>query len=105
MPVFRKSFNTILEVLYKMEAEEKIKLQSELHTLEPDEMIRHGIKYLGSFHAVWPLKFGQNDNIVAKNPMLVFYYHNRMSGFHIEDKISWDMEGIHAAQDRIQESA
>jgi glycerol-3-phosphate O-acyltransferase len=104
MPVFKKTFMTILDILRNMESEDMIRMQSELHTLEPDEMIRHGIKYLGSFHAVWPLKFGQHDNIVAKNPMLVFYYHNRLSGFHIEEKISWDMEAIHAAQDRIQQS-
>jgi glycerol-3-phosphate O-acyltransferase len=67
-------------------------------------MIRNGVKYLGSFHAVWPLKFGDKDNIIAKNPMLVFYYHNRLSGFHIEDRITWDMDSIHQAQDRLQES-
>ena len=104
MNVFRKTYLTILGILKDMEANKLIRLQDELHTLEPDEMIRNGVKYLGSFHAVWPLKFGDKDNIIAKNPMLVFYYHNRLSGFHIEDRITWDMDSIHQAQDRLQES-
>jgi len=104
MNVFRKTYLTILGILKDMEANKMIRLQDELHTLEPDEMIRNGVKYLGSFHAVWPLKFGEKDNIIAKNPMLVFYYHNRLSGYHIEDRITWDMDSIHQAQDRLQES-
>jgi glycerol-3-phosphate O-acyltransferase len=104
MHVFRKTFLTILDILKEMESHKMIRLQDELHTLAPDDMIRNGVKYLGSFHAVWPLKFGDKDNIIAKNPMLVFYYHNRLSGFQIEDRITWDMESIHHAQDRLQES-
>ena len=104
MPLFRKTYLTILDVLKDMEAHQQIRLQDELHQLEPDEMIRNGVKYLGSFHAVWPLKFGTKDNIIARNPMLVYYYHNRLSGFHIEERISWDMDSIHQAQDRLQES-
>lgn len=104
LPLFRKTFTTFLEVLKQMEADHKIKLQSELHTSEVDDMIRHGVKYLGSFHAVWPLKFGHKENAIAQNPMLVYYYHNRLSGYHLEDMITWDMDSIHHAQDQLQES-
>lgn len=105
MPLYRKTYQSILNVLKQMESENQIRLQFELQTLSIDDMIKHGVKYLGSFHAVWPLKFGDQDTIIAKNPMLVFYYHNRLSGFHLEDKITWDMEGIHQAQDKLQEPA
>jgi glycerol-3-phosphate O-acyltransferase len=66
-------------------------------------MIRHGIKYLGSFHAIWPLKYGQEDDIVARNPMLLYYYHNRLSGFHLEDAIQWDQESVLQAQERLHQ--
>lgn len=104
MPLFRKTFVHILDILKGMERDHKIQIQSELHVLETDEAIRHGVKYLGSFHAIWPLKFGQKDNIVAKNPMLLYYYHNRLSGFHLEEKITWDMDSIHQAQHLLQEA-
>jgi glycerol-3-phosphate O-acyltransferase len=104
MPLFRKTFVTFLDLLKKMERDHKILMQSELHSFDTDESIRHGIKYLGSFHAVWPLKIGQKDNVIARNPMLVFYYHNRLSGYHLEDMISWDMGTILQAQLRLQET-
>ena len=104
MPLFRKTFSSILDLLKQMELDNKIRLQAELHSLSLDDMIRNGVKYLGSFHAVWPLKFGQKDTIIAKNPMLVYYYHNRLSGFDLEQMIPWDMESIHQAQDHLHES-
>ncbi len=104
MPLFRHTFSNILNILKEMEKEQKIRLQSELIVLDTDAAIRHGVKYLGSFHAVWPLKFGHRDDIVARNPMLLYYYHNRLSGFHIEERIAWDMEQIHQAQQALQES-
>lgn len=104
MPLFKKTFSNLLEVLKKMEQENKIRLQDELHTLSLDEIIKNGVRYLGSFHAVWPLKFGTKDNIIAKNPMLVYYYHNRLSGYDLEELISWDMESVHQAQEHLHES-
>lgn len=102
--LYKETFEKILAILRKMEKEGKIKLQKELHTLEVDEIIRSGIKYLGTFHAVLPLKFGNKDNILPKNPMLVYYYQNRLSGFGIEDQINWDSYKIHQAQEKIQET-
>jgi len=103
MPLFRKTFSTLLDLLKQMEREDKIRLQDELHTLSLDDIIKNGVKYLGSFHAVWPLKFGNKDNIIAKNPMLVYYYHNRLSGFGLEEMISWDMNSVHQAQEHLHE--
>jgi glycerol-3-phosphate O-acyltransferase len=104
MPLFKKTFSNLLDVLKKMEQENKIRLQDELHTLTLDEMIKNGVRYLGSFHAVWPLKFGTKDNIIAKNPMLVYYYHNRLSGYGLEEMISWDMNSVHQAQENLHEA-
>ncbi len=104
MPLFKKTFSNLLDVLKKMELENKIRLQDELHTLSLDEMIKNGVRYLGSFHAVWPLKFGTKDNIIAKNPMLVYYYHNRLSGYGLEEMITWDMNSVHQAQENLHEA-
>ena len=101
--LFKETFGKFLNILKQMEKEGNIRLQSELYHLEIDDIIKHGIKHLGTFHAVLPLKFGNKGNILAKNPMLVYYYHNRLSGFHIEDKITWDQEKIHQAQENFQE--
>ena len=104
LPFFTATFSKYLEKLKVMEKAGQLKLQEELHTFTLEEMIQHGIKYLGSFHAVWPLKFGHHDDIVARNPMLVYYYHNRLTGFHLEDSITWDMESVLQAQTRLQQT-
>jgi glycerol-3-phosphate O-acyltransferase len=104
MPLFRNTFSLFLEELKKREKAGEIKLQQEFHTDDIDACIQHGIKYLGSFHAIWPLKLGQHDDVIAKNPMLVYYYHNRLSGFHLEDAIHWDQEKVIQAQDRLQQT-
>lgn len=101
--VFRETYEKILTILKQMEKEGKIKLQTELHTLALDEIIKSGIKYLGTFHAVLPLKFGNKNNIILRNPLLVYYYHNRLSGFEVEDMIPWDQNLIQQAQENLQE--
>ncbi len=103
LPLFKETFNKFLVILKEMEKNGEIRLQTELHTLSPEDIIRHGIKHLGTFHAILPLKFGNRENILPKNPSLVYYYHNRLSGYHIEDMIVWDQEKIHEAQEKLQE--
>lgn len=103
--VFKQSFIKILDLLKQMEAKNKIRLQEELHSLQVDDVIHHGIKYLGSFHAVWPLKVDKKQsNIMATNPQLLYYYHNRLSGFQLEDNIEWDTRSIQMAIDSLQEA-
>ena len=104
MTLFRNTFSLFLEELKKKENAGELKLQEELHTLDIDASIQHGIKYLGAFHAIWPLKLGQNDDVIARNPMLVYYYHNRLCGFHLEEAIHWDQEKVLQAQDRLQQA-
>ena len=104
LPLFKNTFQMFLLKLKEMEKQDKIRLQEELHTDTLEAMIEHGIKYLGSFHAVWPLKFGTKDDIVARNPMLVYYYHNRLTGFALEDSISWDLDSVMQAQNRLQQA-
>jgi glycerol-3-phosphate O-acyltransferase len=102
-PLYKETFEKILNILRKMEKEGKIRMQSELHTLSLDDSIKHGIKHLGTFHAVLPLKYSSSNSILLKNPMLVYYYQNRLSGFHIEEKIPWNQDSIHTAQENMQE--
>lgn len=103
LPLFTETFHKFLEVLKEMEKNCEIRLQTELHTLPLEESIKHGIKHLGTFHAVIPIKFGHHENILPKNPSLVYYYHNRLSGYHVEDMIKWDQEKIHEAQEKLEE--
>lgn len=102
LPLFTETFEKFLDILKKMEKRGEIRLQNELHSLPLEESIRNGVKFLGTFHAIIPLKFGNKENILPKNPSLVYYYHNRLSGYHIEDMIIWDQTKIHEAQENLE---
>jgi glycerol-3-phosphate O-acyltransferase len=85
---YKEAFAGYLEKLHEMAGSGKLHLQEELMQMDIDDIIRHGLRFLGSFHPVVPLKLNTKENvIVARNPMLVYYYHNRLSGFDLERNI------------------
>jgi glycerol-3-phosphate O-acyltransferase len=103
MPLFRSAFSRYLETLKEMERAGQIKLQTELHTMPLDTAIRHGIKHVGAFHALWPLKIREKDDVVVvQNPTLTYYYHNRLNGFQLEEAITWDQGLLQQAQEKLQ---
>lgn len=95
MNLFRDVFTDFLNYLKEWERQGHIQLQKELHEWAIDDIIRHGIKNLGAFHAVKPIRIGQDGGLQVKNIKLVYYYQNRLSGFELEEKITWDNERIH----------
>lgn len=97
MPLYREVLESMAGKLREMESAGEIKLQEEVRTGQVDEIIRHGIRNLGAFHAIKPLKETGDGMLMARHPKLVFYYHNRLTGFGLDEKIHWDMERIHQA--------
>jgi len=53
-----------------------------------DEVIEHGIKNLGAYHNERPLTINEEGLLTSKNMNLLFYYHNRLTGFEFERHIS-----------------
>ncbi len=53
-----------------------------------DEVIEHGIRNLGAYHNKRPLKINEKGLLTSENMNLLFYYHNRLSGFEFEQHIS-----------------
>lgn len=95
MPLFRDVMDDFMTVLREMERTGVLQLQEEVRQGTPDLVIRHGLKNLGAFHAIKPLKTTPEGSLTARNPRLVYYYHNRLNGFGLENKITWDVERIH----------
>lgn len=55
----------------------------------PEEIVRHGIRNLGVYHVDKPLKFNKKGDIVSDSFHLLFFYHNRLSTFGLEQCIEW----------------
>lgn len=102
--LFEDTFLRILHLLKDLEADKKLLLQDVLHTERLEDMIQHGVKNLGAFHAIKPLKFTSKGELIAKNSKLLFYYQNRLTGFELEEKLVMDSELLQDAIERMQVS-
>ena len=52
---------------------------------EIDDVIRHGIKYVGMYHAKRPLMRTKDGNITSEDLTLLYYYHNRLNGYGLDN--------------------
>ncbi|MFY8010463.1 MAG: 1-acyl-sn-glycerol-3-phosphate acyltransferase [Saprospiraceae bacterium] len=49
-----------------------------------DELIADGIKHLGTFHIKKPLKRNTSGEVISENLYLLYFYHNRLTGYGLE---------------------
>ncbi len=53
-------------------------------TDDMDEMIRHGLKNIGMYHAVIPVVRTKSKDIKVQRMKLLYFYHNRLVGYGLE---------------------
>lgn len=53
-----------------------------------DEVIQHGIKNLGAYHKGKLLTINKEGYVTSENVALLMFYHNRLTGFELENVIS-----------------
>ncbi|MFT7606506.1 MAG: glycerol-3-phosphate O-acyltransferase, partial [Saprospiraceae bacterium] len=81
----------VIEVLKKklieMEKREDIKLSKNIHG-DTMELIKHGVKNVGNFHPLNPLKFNKEGDLVSEDFNTLYYYHNRLENYNLSKTIS-----------------
>lgn len=81
--VFRERFVAFLEALKtKCEAGE-VGLADHLNR-DIDEVINHGVRNVGMYHAVRPMVKTKSGDIRVQNMNVLYYYHNRLIGYELE---------------------
>lgn len=73
--------------LKELRTKGKVKLSKEFD-LSIEDIIAHGIKHSGTYHNAQPIIVKENGNIGSESLRLLYYYHNRMLGYHIENRLS-----------------
>lgn len=76
------------EALRTMAQNGEIKLSEEIYW-EPEELIRDGIKHLGTYHVLKVLKYNKQGAVISQSFKLLYYYHNRLENYGLEKKINW----------------
>lgn len=74
--------------LLTMEAQEEIRLSKQIHW-SIDELLKDGIQHLGNFHVKNPLYYDKQGRIISDSFKVLFYYHNRLDNYELEQYIEW----------------
>lgn len=76
------------QVLIDHERRGKIKLSRQIkYTAE--EVLRNGVRNLGTYHVNKPLVFDKKDRLISQDFKLLYFYHNRLANYHFDEFISW----------------
>lgn len=70
--------------LIELKNQEKIQLSTHITEENIDHIIKHGLKNLGVYHSTLPLKKKDKTTIITQNIKLLYFYHNRLSGYKLE---------------------
>jgi len=84
-----KVIKKMLTLLKRLEQQGKVKL-SETLSLSRHEVINDGIMNLGLYHPQKVLKKNKKDNYVSENFRLLYFYHNRLDSYGLQDAVNWD---------------
>ncbi|MCS6972944.1 MAG: 1-acyl-sn-glycerol-3-phosphate acyltransferase [Cyclobacteriaceae bacterium] len=80
---FRKACKRVRKHIYRLKEEGKINHATHLKG-KIDLVIRHGMENVGIFHLKRPLLFNKEGNIITQDLSLLYYYHNRLTGYDLE---------------------
>lgn len=84
--VFNKVFNQLLQQVHSLHNEGKVGISPYL-TGDPEEIISHGLKNVGMYHSKRPLVRLKNGDLTTEDLNLLFYYHNRLVGYNLEEYV------------------
>jgi len=83
---FIHSILSVMERLRTMVSEKKILLAPHLEK-SVDEIIHHGMENLGAYHNKQPLTYVPNESIGTEHLNLLYFYHNRLEGYGLEEYV------------------
>ena len=74
--------------LYDLELSGDIKLQESI-SADIEKLVKTGIRELGTYHGDRPLKIDKNGNVVSEDFKVLYYYHNRLDSYQLENAVEW----------------
>jgi len=80
---FNAVFNRLLKQVHELYNNGEVGISPYLNA-QPDEIIEHGLKNVGMYHAKRPLIRNEDGDLTTQDLNLLFYYHNRLVGYNLE---------------------
>jgi len=79
----------VLKILNTLKDEGKLQLSVTVSHGNVKKIIDLGINNMEIYHAFAPLQRNENGHYISPNLKLLYYYHNRMLGYSVEENIRW----------------
>jgi glycerol-3-phosphate O-acyltransferase len=89
--VLKETVQQLQSRLFAMESAGEIKLSDQIRW-DSEALIRDGIFKLGNFHVSKPLKYNKKGQIISDNFIYLYYYHNRMENYGLDQYIKLEKE-------------
>lgn len=83
---FRETFKRVRKKIYELKDQNKVYHATHLKG-KVDQVIKLGIENVGIFHLKRPLLKNKKGNIITKDLTVLYYYHNRLVGYDLEQYI------------------
>ena len=83
---FVVNFEKLLKKVHKMYNKGKVSISPAL-TGDPEVIIKTGLKNVGMYHAKRPLVCNKQGDLTTQDINLLFYYHNRLVGYNLEQYV------------------
>jgi glycerol-3-phosphate O-acyltransferase len=83
---FRETFKRVRKKIYELKDQNKVYYATHLKG-KVDQVIKLGIENVGIFHLKRPLLKNKKGNIITKDLTVLYYYHNRLVGYDLEQYI------------------
>ncbi len=83
---FRDTFKRVRKRIYELNDEGKVYFATHLKG-KVDNVLKTGIENVGVFHLKRPLLLNKKGNIITKDLTVLYYYHNRLVGYDLEQFI------------------
>lgn len=80
---FKETFKRVRKKIYELKEEDKINYATHFKG-KADEVIKHGLDNVGTFHLKRPLLKNKKGNIITHDLTVLYYYHNRLTGYDLE---------------------
>ncbi len=80
---FKANCNRVLDCIIQLTENGKINMAPHLHN-DMDTIIKHGLDNVGMYHAKRPLIMDAKGDIVTEDMSLLYFYHNRLTGYGLE---------------------
>ena len=83
---FKSGVESVKKAILDLEAEGKILTGPDFEK-STEDMMQIGLSNVGMYHAKRPLLQNEQGDIITQDLRLLYYYHNRLDGFNLEEYV------------------